>query len=191
VVAGSTVVGLNRPGGSVPPRQIAAPAAAAQQPAAAEEPVVDNGAGKPVSTSLHSLDIAPAGNGTVTVAKRGTKPFSLLGLTWSDPKLAVAATVQVRTRAAKSGTWSPWQTLETTGTRGPDTGAESKRDVRGGSEPLWVGPSDGVAARIVKTLYRQAIWSKNLAAGKHTVAVVVLATSGRPGVTVDGLSYVK
>jgi hypothetical protein len=148
VVAGSTVVALNWPGGSSPPARIVDPVVAAR-PAAAGEPVVDDGAGKPVTSSLHSVDIAPAGGRTVDVAKRDTKPFSLLGLTWTDPGLAVAGTVHVRTRAAESGAWSPWQTLETRGMRGPDTGAESKRTLRGGSEPLWVGPSDGVAARIV------------------------------------------
>ncbi|MFI7370000.1 N-acetylmuramoyl-L-alanine amidase, partial [Actinoplanes sp. NPDC049668] len=42
-----------------------------------------------------------------------------------------------------------------------------------------------------KTTYRQAVWAKSAAYGKHTVSIVVLATSGRPGVTVDGLAYVK
>jgi hypothetical protein len=155
VVAGSTVVALNWPGGSSPPARIVDPGVAAQpvaaQPVAAEAPVVDNGdsGGEPAATSLHSVDVPATGRRSVDVAKRATKPFSLLGLTWSDPGLAVAGTVQVRTRVAKSGAWTPWQTLETQGMRGPDVGAESKRTRRGGSEPLWVGPSDGVAARIV------------------------------------------
>jgi hypothetical protein len=42
-----------------------------------------------------------------------------------------------------------------------------------------------------KSAYRQAIWTRSPAYGKHTVTVVVLATKGRPGVTVDGLGYLR
>ncbi|MET8154575.1 hypothetical protein ACIBSW_07930, partial [Actinoplanes sp. NPDC049668] len=149
LVAGAAVVALNLPGGSAPRASQAAPAAAPEPVAA--EPVVDNGDGKPVKASLHTLDVAPAGPGArrAEVGKRGTERFSLLGLTWSDPALTVGGTVEVRTRAVGTGRWSGWRTLETEGTRGPDSGAEAKGDLRGGSEPLWVGPSDGVAARVV------------------------------------------
>jgi hypothetical protein len=41
------------------------------------------------------------------------------------------------------------------------------------------------------TLYRQAMWSKSFTTGKHTVSIVVLATSGRPTVVSDGLAYIK
>ncbi|MPY33030.1 N-acetylmuramoyl-L-alanine amidase [Streptomyces adustus] len=42
------------------------------------------------------------------------------------------------------------------------------------------------------TAYRSAIWTKNWsAAGKHTVKIVVTATSGRPTVTTDGIVYLK
>nr|BFE71264.1 N-acetylmuramoyl-L-alanine amidase [Actinoplanes digitatis] len=149
LVAGATVVALNLPGGSAPEASRAAPVAAAEP--AAVEPVVDDGDGKPVKASLHTLDVAPPAPGArrVEVRKRGTEKFSLLGLTWSDPALTVGGTVEVRTRAVGTGRWSGWQTLETAGTRGPDSGDEAKGDLRGGSEPLWVGPSDGVAARVV------------------------------------------
>ena len=45
--------------------------------------------------------------------------------------------------------------------------------------------------RSSKTLYRQAVWTRNLAYGKHTVAIVVQGTSGRPAVVSDGLAYVR
>jgi hypothetical protein len=48
-----------------------------------------------------------------------------------------------------------------------------------------------IVTRSGRTMYRQAIWSRTLTAGKHTVAIVVRATGGRPGVTVDGLSYLR
>ncbi|GAA2688950.1 N-acetylmuramoyl-L-alanine amidase [Actinoplanes palleronii] len=41
------------------------------------------------------------------------------------------------------------------------------------------------------TKYRQAVWVKALTPGKHTVAVVVAGTSGRPAVVSDGLAYVN
>ncbi|MEU7904656.1 N-acetylmuramoyl-L-alanine amidase [Actinoplanes sp. NPDC049118] len=150
LVAGAAVVALNLPGGSAKRAPQAAPAVAAE-PVADAEPVIDDGDGKAVATSLHTLDIAPADRAArrAEVRKRGTERFSLLGLTWSDPALAVGGTVEVRTRAVGTGRWSRWQTLETEGTRGPDSGAEAEGDLRGGSEPLWVGPSDGVAARVV------------------------------------------
>ncbi|MCY1139852.1 N-acetylmuramoyl-L-alanine amidase [Actinoplanes sp. Pm04-4] len=68
------------------------------------------------------------------------KPFSLIGVTWADPAARVDGFVQVRTRDLSTRRWSPWQTLETDG-RAP-------ADVRGSSDPLWVGPSDGVQARV-------------------------------------------
>jgi hypothetical protein len=42
------------------------------------------------------------------------------------------------------------------------------------------------------TLYRQAIWTKSWSSSaKHTVKIVVVATSGRPRITTDGLVYIK
>lgn len=42
------------------------------------------------------------------------------------------------------------------------------------------------------TAYRNAIWTKNWAsAGKHTIKIVVSATSGRPTVTTDGIAYLR
>ena len=93
---------------------------------------------------------APAATATAalqTVALSGpsagarTGPFSLLGVTWSDPGAEVEGVVRVRTRAAGTGRWSPWRTLEADGRR--------PGDVRGSTDPLWVGPSDGVEARVV------------------------------------------
>ncbi|MET7457977.1 N-acetylmuramoyl-L-alanine amidase [Streptomyces sp. NPDC005574] len=42
------------------------------------------------------------------------------------------------------------------------------------------------------TAYRNASWTKNWsAAGKHTIKIVVSATSGRPTVTTDGIAYLR
>ncbi|GIE32921.1 hypothetical protein Ait01nite_059660 [Actinoplanes italicus] len=82
---------------------------------------------------------------TAELAKRATEPFSLVGVTWTDPRTAPAGAIEVRTRQRGTGTWSPWQLLETDN---PDASAGGP-GVRGSSDPLWTGPSDGVQARIV------------------------------------------
>nr|WP_255645820.1 N-acetylmuramoyl-L-alanine amidase [Actinoplanes polyasparticus] len=86
-----------------------------------------------------SEDAASAGIAAGTTSP-ALKPFSLIGVTWADPAARVTGSVQVRTRALDTRRWSPWRTLETDG-RAPS-------DVRGSSDPLWVGPSDGVEARV-------------------------------------------
>src|SRR6478672_11456276 len=66
-----------------------------------------------------------------------TSTYRMLGLTWhgADPQL------RVRTRSA--GAWSAWRPMPAL-TDLPDTGTpEGGRRVHG-TEPLWVGPSDGV-----------------------------------------------
>ncbi|MCO8273315.1 N-acetylmuramoyl-L-alanine amidase [Actinoplanes sp. TRM 88003] len=98
------------------------------------------------SGPAQARDQRPAGTALQTVALTGTvtreaiRPFSLIGATWADPAARVDGTVEVRTRAMGTGRWSSWQTLET------DGGAPG--DVRGASDPLWVGPSDAVEARV-------------------------------------------
>ncbi|MEW2634520.1 N-acetylmuramoyl-L-alanine amidase [Streptomyces sp. NPDC048389] len=66
----------------------------------------------------------------------------MLGVTWTDPGARVSGTVEVRTRGAGSGKWSGWLRLEGDSGQG-ETGA-----LRGGTEPAWVGPSDGVEVRV-------------------------------------------
>jgi hypothetical protein len=49
-----------------------------------------------------------------------------------------------------------------------------------------------VDLRSTSTLHRQAIWAKNWGAtGQHTVRVVVVGTTGRPGVIMDGLVVLR
>ncbi len=74
-----------------------------------------------------------------SLAPRGTQPFSLLGITWADPRAEIGGIVRVRTRAAGTGRWSSWQPLEADG---------GIRGVRGATDPLWVGPSDAVEAQV-------------------------------------------
>ena len=130
VAAGAAVIAVNWTGGA--PREAAAQAAP-----------------PPVKAKLRTVDLVPADPRAtgLDLPERGTETFSMLGITWTDAAAVPAGTVQVRTRAVGTGSWSAWRLLDTGDTQGPDTGAE--RAGRGGTDPLWVGPSNGVAARIV------------------------------------------
>ncbi|MEV6601726.1 N-acetylmuramoyl-L-alanine amidase [Actinoplanes sp. NPDC051346] len=119
-------------------------AAAAEVAEVAAEPVVQHGDGKPVRGELHTVALSvAAGARSAEAPKRSTRKFSLLGLTWTDSARAVDGTIEVRTRSTATKAWSGWHALDADGLRGPDAGKG-----RGATEPLWVGPSDGVAARI-------------------------------------------
>ncbi|MER5215450.1 N-acetylmuramoyl-L-alanine amidase [Streptomyces sp. NPDC002838] len=90
------------------------------------------------TSKLHVGD----GGSDASLGRRDVEPFSMLGLTWTDPAARVAGTVEVRTRAAASGQWSGWLRLDGDSGQG-ESGAE-----RGGTEPAWVGPSNGVEVRV-------------------------------------------
>ncbi|OJF14942.1 N-acetylmuramoyl-L-alanine amidase [Couchioplanes caeruleus] len=141
VAGGVTAAVLYLP--SAPPAQTTPEGSAATAEVAAE-PLVQRGDGKPVRGELQTLALpVAAGARSAEAPKRSTKRFSLLGVTWTDSARAVDGTIEVRTRSAGTKAWSGWHALDADGLRGPET-----RKGRGATEPLWVGPSDGVAARI-------------------------------------------
>ncbi|MGW0998357.1 FG-GAP-like repeat-containing protein [Streptomyces sp. NPDC002523] len=77
-----------------------------------------------------------------------TEDFSMVAVSWPSARVRLSGEVEVRTRAAGSGTWSGWRALEVADTP-PDLGRDgSGKGLRGSTEPLWVGPSDGVEARV-------------------------------------------
>ncbi|MGW0935580.1 hypothetical protein [Streptomyces sp. NPDC002666] len=101
--------------------------------------------------TVHTVAVPGAGRNHRALPPRTTAPFRQLGVTWSDPGAALDGSVQVRTRNSETRTWSDWRTLELdvrTSVSGLDHGAAG---VRGGTRPLWVGPSDGIQARITGT----------------------------------------
>ncbi|MDX2540486.1 peptidoglycan recognition protein [Streptomyces sp. WI04-05B] len=103
--------------------------------------------GKPVSGPIASEEYAAAlkvaaDGGSATLAKRDAKPFSMLGVTWSDPSAKMAGKVEVRTRDAGTDNWSSWLEL------GTDSGPGEEGATRAGTEPAWVGASDGVEVRV-------------------------------------------
>jgi hypothetical protein len=88
-----------------------------------------------------------AADRAVGLGPRSVDRFSLLGIVWDDPDAELPATVQVRTRSVGSGKWSDWRTLSAAQDHGPDLAAREDAD-RGATDPLWVGPSDGVQVRV-------------------------------------------
>lgn len=66
----------------------------------------------------------------------------MLGITWTDPAAKITGTVEARTRDVKSGKWSGWLALD------GDSGQGEAGAGRGGTEPAWVGASDGVEVRV-------------------------------------------
>ncbi|MEU4269593.1 N-acetylmuramoyl-L-alanine amidase [Streptomyces sp. NPDC026092] len=83
-----------------------------------------------------------------SLPRTGTQTFSLIGASWEDSGDTFEGTAQIRTRKAATGEWSEWRDLDFD-IRAPESAEGRATDVRGASEPLWVGPSDGVEARVV------------------------------------------
>ncbi|MEV5351519.1 N-acetylmuramoyl-L-alanine amidase [Streptomyces sp. NPDC052693] len=100
------------------------------------------------SDGVHTLRVPDGDPHDRALAPRTTEPFSLLGITWDDPHETLEGTAHVRTRSRESGAWSAWRPLETD-VRMPETGPDRARaGVRGATQPLWAGPSDGVQVRV-------------------------------------------
>ncbi|MFJ3672396.1 peptidoglycan recognition protein [Streptomyces sp. NPDC090106] len=109
-----------------------------------------------VPGSTQSLPLAPLNRAVGGSAEQGLSRgdvhrFSMLGVVWDDPDTHLDGRVEVRVRAAASGTWSGWQDVETHyGDDGadPDAAERAAGRVRGATAPLWVGESDGVQVRV-------------------------------------------
>ncbi|MBL7259279.1 N-acetylmuramoyl-L-alanine amidase [Paractinoplanes lichenicola] len=141
LAAGGGIAVLNWPAEAVPvslPETVASAPPAAAPAAAAKAP-----AGR---TTISALDLAPLGS-SAGLPQRATKRFSMVGVNWSNPKDKPTGTVQVRTRSAATGAWSGWQSLEIAEAAVDQPDELTK--VRGRTTPIWTGPADGVAARLV------------------------------------------
>ncbi|MFD7260674.1 N-acetylmuramoyl-L-alanine amidase [Streptomyces sp. NPDC059874] len=101
-------------------------------------------ANAPVEGKVHKLALKPKGTGKAVLSQQDTKPFGLLGVSWKNPDAAVQGTIEARTRDAESGKWSKWVTLEVA-----KATMDGKRPgLKGATEPVWVGPSDGAEVRV-------------------------------------------
>ncbi|MFE0351773.1 peptidoglycan recognition protein family protein [Streptomyces griseoluteus] len=98
-----------------------------------------------VHTSVDSLDLTGS-SGERELAARSTKAFRMLAVSWQDPSVRVDGTVRVRTRSSATGKWSGWQALGA-GDAQPDPAERDRAGARGGTAPLWAGPSDGVQVK--------------------------------------------
>ncbi|MFF6782090.1 FG-GAP-like repeat-containing protein [Streptomyces sp. NPDC012510] len=104
----------------------------------ADRGTFDARAERPVE--VRTLALTDAGDGRRALARTTARPFSLLGVSWTGAD-ELDGTAQVRTRDSATGEWTAWRTLVPAT---PVTGV-----ARGTSAPVWVGPSDGVEARVV------------------------------------------
>ncbi|GAA1231324.1 hypothetical protein GCM10009657_03490 [Oryzihumus leptocrescens] len=108
----------------------------------------------PVHADVEQVALsATPGSSRVDVPQRATKPFSLVGVTWDQARTRLDGTVEVRVRSASSGQWSGWHAVNPQGEDAPD-GSEGAK-ARGGTAPLWVGPSNGVQLRVAGKPSRQ------------------------------------
>jgi hypothetical protein len=107
-------------------------------PAREADPDVDTGEGHG-----HEHDeVVGGGPALASLSAPQTREFSMLGVTWADPRAGDDVTVEVRTRDARG--WSEWEALHVESAPAPgDTS-----DVRGGTEPLWVRSAQGAQVRV-------------------------------------------
>ncbi|MET8683939.1 FG-GAP-like repeat-containing protein [Streptomyces sp. NPDC004732] len=112
-------------------------------PSDGESPGADPRAKRPAS--VRDLPLKADGATKQGLARTSTEQFSLLGVSWSGATEELAGTAQVRTRAIGSAAWSRWRALDLE--THPAEKAEAGK--RAASDPLWVGPSDGVEVRVV------------------------------------------
>ncbi|MDI9887592.1 N-acetylmuramoyl-L-alanine amidase [Streptomyces sp. HNM0645] len=105
--------------------------------------VLPDGRPGPVKAQSRTERLTASDDGrSAALAQRDTERFSMLGVTWTDPAARFAGTVEVRTRSSDSGQWSRWLRLD------GDSGQGERGAVRGGTEPAWVGASNGVEVRV-------------------------------------------
>ncbi|MGY1781217.1 N-acetylmuramoyl-L-alanine amidase [Geodermatophilus sp. SYSU D01036] len=91
-------------------------------------------------------DTAPV----LTVTREATDEFSLVGVTWAPDPAVVDIRVQVRVRGT-DGAWGEWTEVGPEDA-GEDAGQPAGTDAeprRGGTTPLWTGPSTGVEVEVV------------------------------------------
>ncbi len=84
---------------------------------------------------------AAAGRPEVLVRRTRLASFDLLGVTWRAGR---TADLRVLARTHGAHGWTAWTTLEATDT----PGTREARRARPGTEPLWVGRSDGYQVRV-------------------------------------------
>ncbi|MET7519214.1 peptidoglycan recognition protein [Streptomyces sp. NPDC005480] len=132
ITLGAVVLG----GGGVVTYAVASPS---------EDPGAAGRAKRPVK--VYDLALKGTTSGKRELPRTQTKQFSMLGVSWTGATMRLHGDAQVRTRSLETGAWTAWKDLEAN--VDPLEEPESGADLRGASEPLWVGPSDGVQVQVV------------------------------------------
>jgi hypothetical protein len=96
---------------------------------------------------VYDLTLKGAETGKAELPQTDTKQFSLLGVNWAGHK-RLNGTAQVRARSLKTGEWSAWHDLDLN--TDPLGDSAERGAAPDDSEPLWVGPSDGVQVQVVR-----------------------------------------
>ncbi|WP_345014397.1 peptidoglycan recognition protein [Streptomyces shaanxiensis] len=114
---------------------------------AVASPSGDSGAAGRAKRPVKVYDLALKGTtgGKRELPRTDTEQFSLVGVSWTGAVKRLDGTAQVRTRGLESDAWSAWRDLEVD----IDPPEDPEAGMRGASEPLWVGPSDGVQVQVV------------------------------------------
>ncbi|MEU6661964.1 N-acetylmuramoyl-L-alanine amidase [Streptomyces sp. NPDC046821] len=108
-----------------------------------QDPGATGRAKRPVK--VYDLALKGSTSGKRELPRTQTKQFSMLGVSWTGATKHLHGTAQVRTRSIDTGAWTAWKDLEADA----DPLENPEAGVRGASEPLWVGPSDGVEVQVV------------------------------------------
>jgi hypothetical protein len=123
---------------------VATPHAATPHPVA---PSVARVALAPVAAPVGATQGPAIRRTAMGLARRATKSFTTVGVTWRHDPGVGAVSAEVRWRRA--GSWSDWRALADGSDDVPDAGSrDTGPALRDGTSPLWVGHADGVQARL-------------------------------------------
>ncbi|MFI7299031.1 N-acetylmuramoyl-L-alanine amidase [Streptomyces sp. NPDC050121] len=125
---------------------------------AAANPSPDHSARPKRPVKVYDLALKASSADRREMPRTDTEQFSLLGVTWTGGAKRLVGTAQVRTRSVATGQWSAWHDLELD----VDPLDRPGPKVRGASEPVWVGPSDGVQVQVVRKNGTSAALPKGL-----------------------------
>ncbi|MDT0469027.1 peptidoglycan recognition protein family protein [Streptomyces gibsoniae] len=155
---------------------------------AVASPSHDPGANGRAKRPVKVYDLALKGTtgGKQELPRTDTGQFSMLGVSWTGAAKRLGGTAQVRTRSLETGEWSAWQDLELD----VDPLEKPGSGVRGASEPLWVGASDGVQVQVVRKNGTTAALPKALEVNLVDPGVVTAAETRQSGTGSEPAAFV-
>jgi hypothetical protein len=127
----------------------------------------------------------PGGAAKKALPRTSTKLFSMLGVSWDAAEKQLEGTAQVRTRSAETGKWTGWKDLEFHASPPEKPTAE----MRGASEPLWVGPSDGVEVQVVREDGSTRAMPKGMEVNMIDPGVVTTAETRSTDVEIEPVAF--